>query len=395
MDVSAALQAAQERLEAIRKRQGITPLPAAERPLLPVANEQPTAIEWGQRALLERRQAEAERQGRMASHTLRMASHEERAEERAAVAPPSVAAVEEPPVEQPAAGYIRTYPSLNTAMIAANLVPAGRVWYLLRHVDRDGRGWLPVADVRQALDQVCTWRNLRKVLARGEGVFWQRDSQDRLFLLGPARAALALGVERLRGRPVLLSESVVRGDLAELRANLFATYHAGRVGEDKPITRAKLERLTGIPGRTQRHYDRLAATRRRRNISIGGKRHTAYQQDVAWEHGRGSFAFVDHHGRQGRRGSVYMAWQLPNSYTSSLAATTKGRQRKHNRSLDLVHKGALGNGETVKRLFYHSGGAAGRAYNRQGGADDAYYLSHIGTRSGAGVWHVLEKKQER
>lgn len=384
MDVSAALQAAQERLEAIRKRQGITPLPAAERPLLPTVNEQPAAaIEWAQRALLERRRAEGERQGRMASH--------KEVAEGAAVAPP---AVEEPPVvQQPAAAVIRTYPSLNTAMIAANQVPAGRVWYVLRHVDRDGRGWLPVADVRRALDGVCTWRNLRKILARGEGVFWQRN-QDRLFLFGPARAALALGVKRLRGRPVLLPESVIRGDLATLRANLFASYHAGRVGENQPVTRRKMESITGIPARTQRHYDRLAATKRRRNISIGGKRHTAYQQDVAWEHGRGSFAFVDHHGRQGRRGATYMAWQLPNSYSSGLEATTKGRQRKHNRSLDLVHKGVPGNGETVRRLFYDSGSKAARAYNRHGGADDSYYLSFLRTRSGAGLWHVLERQKK-
>lgn len=386
MDVSPALLAAQKRLEAIRKRQGITPTPAAERPALPVSGEQPdraAALAWGQAALLRRREAERERQGRMASH-------EESGQGAAAPAPaPTAAALPTP------APTIRTYPSLNTAMIAANVAPVGRVWYLLRYLDRDGRGWLPVDAAREALTRggplhLCTWRNLRKILARGEGQFWQRDEQDRLFLLGPARVAATLNVERLRGRPVLLPVATLAGDLAALRAALFASYHAGRRAQ-QPVTRRTMEQLTGVPARTQRHYDRLARTRRKRNICIGGQREQAYKQESAWQHGRGSFAFVDHHGRRGKPGRAYMAWQLPNSYQSPLEATKKGRQRRHNRSLDLVHKGALGNGGGVTRLFYHSGAAAGRAFNRHGGDHDAYFRGQE-TRGGAVLWHVLQRE---
>jgi hypothetical protein len=300
-------------------------------------------------------------------------------------------------------------------MLGQGLTAPGRIWLLLRHIDREGRGWL---DVTQALDKlchkesalrVCGRRQLRNLLRQGQDIFWLRD-KDRLWLRSTGRVAVALGVDRLRGRPVALPLSALLGGIGQVRAHFYAAFHSGRPANEKeetasPITRATLEKITHVPARTQRLYEERAGVLRQANIAVGERLTQDNLQERAWRHGRATFLFTDHEGKQGPAGRRYVAWRLPNSYQGPHATRPKGRLKKINRQIDLVNSRAQGNGldraskpDPADRLFHTNGQKAGQAYNRDQSHD--IYWPAARPRSGHSqlkrrrLWRVLPAKEE-
>ena len=77
---------------------------------------------------------------------------------------------------------VKVYPDIALGMLRQGETATGRIWLLLRHLDQEGRGWLRIDIIKHHLThktskhRVCGWRQLRKLLNRGEGVFWTRDS---------------------------------------------------------------------------------------------------------------------------------------------------------------------------------------------------------------------------
>lgn len=292
--------------------------------------------------------------------------------------------------------HIKVYPGMAVGMLRQGLEAPGRVYWLLRALDREGRGWLPIDEVRRKLCdkssswQICGWRRLRQLLAQGQGVLWQRDGADRIWLYGAARAAESVGIFKLAGRPVLIPISALLGGIQCVRAHFYASFHGGRPIESNPISRATLSAYTGVPERTQRLYDRITGTERRRNIAVGPYATNQNRHEQAWQRGRSCFEFYDHRGLQGAPGRTYVAWNLPNSYRSSHRHGAKGRQKKINRQLsDLVNKRARGNGHAVvDRVFWSSGAEAVKAA-ASGTACDAYWprLMRVGVR--ASLWGTL------
>lgn len=289
---------------------------------------------------------------------------------------------------------IVVHPTILLSMLKQHEEAPGRVWLLLRAIDRDGRGWLSVEDARHHLTgkdsllRICGWRRLRQLLAQGEGVFWHRDEQDRLWLYGAHRIAYKLDSGRLQGFPVELPISALLGGIQAVRAAFYATFHGGR--DSKPISRETLESLSGIPGRTQLEYDRVARVERTRNIAIG-ERHTAENaQERAWKHGRAAFHFIDTEGRQGRAGREYVAWHLPNSYHADYQRRSRGSRKRLNRKLaDLVKKGIPGNDDRViEKLFFPNGALAAKRYNRCS-EQDVYWKQQERSRAGGRLWHVM------
>lgn len=332
-----------------------------------------------------------------------------------AILPPPVAQPQPgPPVEQ----HVKAYPALLAACLRADLVPVGRIWLLARYLDRAGRGWLAVETLRRRLTgggvdsaesapitpplphKVCGWRRLRQIIRQGTGTFWSRDAAGRLWLHGAARVAARLGVDQLTGHPVYLPLAVLTGPIGPLRAHFYASIHSGRpaahAAPGNPISRRTLHRLTAVPPRTQRAYDRLAGVRRTPAIAVGARQSATGAQEQAWQRGRTLFTFIDHRGRHGPAGARYPAWHLPNRYRGSQTPAPRGRHKKINRQLrhrratlsatpDLVLARERGNGRCQRagaggadgwslprRLFHADGHGASRAHGGQP-ALDAYW----------------------
>ncbi len=207
------------------------------------------------------------------------------------------------------------------------------------------------------------WRRLRQILGQGHSRFWKWDkANNRLWLYGAARVAVNLDVARLSGKPVALTVKTITAGIGDFKAHLYGAWHSGRK-TNNPISRDVQQAITSIPQRTQRHYCKVAGIGRQINIVIGNKKNPEEAEKQAWQRGQATFDFVDHQGRQGRKGTIYIAWHLPNSYTGPHQQSPIGRMRKINRKLaDLVTKGAQGNGsETVEKLYFANGKEAGQA----------------------------------
>lgn len=296
-------------------------------------------------------------------------------------------------------------------MLKTGLAAPGRIWLLLRYLDQDGRGWLAVDQVRQQLGhkesalRVCGWRQLRNLLRQGQGIFWQRD-KSRIWLKSAARVAIALEVDRLRGRPVNVPLKALLEGIGQVRAHFYATFHSGRSfqssrpgkkedGPDKPISRATLRTISHVPARTQRLYEQRAGVEVRSNMAIGERLTEKHLQERAWRHGRATFSFTDSKGTHGPAGGRYVAWRLPNSYLGPHALSPKGRMKKINHQLDLVNSRAQGNEldragarQAFDRLFQPNGREAGRAYNRDQ-RRDIYWPTSRPTTAGRRLWRVL------
>jgi hypothetical protein len=292
--------------------------------------------------------------------------------------------------------------SLCTAVLQRKVTAPARVWLLLRMLDQDGRGWLPLDDVRERLTgdpspmRLCGQRHLRTLLNNGDGRFWTRQD-GRLWLRSTAKVAASLGVEKFRGPLIELPLATLTGPIGHFRSQLYAAFHSGRsagnhhspltqlqadssivghqqadssivghqpitnhhspITQSPPISRAALTTITGLSRRSQHAYERRANIKVRPNYALGPQcrciardSHTSEcfscttYQEYAWQKGTAVFPFHDHKGKHGRKGTTYIAWQLPNSYTAPNKVKRKTRNRRLNRKLaDLRNQRDAGN----------------------------------------------------
>ncbi len=260
------------------------------------------------------------------------------------------------------------HPSLLVACLKNEVAAIGRIWLLARFLDEHGRGWLTIDELRQQLTdkssplRIVGWRRLRQILNAGKGVFWERDDFGRLWLYGNIRVARHLGVTHFSGDEIQLPVQELLGTMGEVRNAFYTAFHCGR--ESSPISRATLNKVTGVPERTQRHYDDVHNTERVANFSLVTD---AGDQETAWQHGRAAFTFTDRQGKQGRAGASYTAIRLPNSYNTTRYARLTGKRKRLNHKLkqDLANYGTQGNSNgQIRRLFFTDGKQAGRVFGR-------------------------------
>ena len=68
---------------------------------------------------------------------------------------------------------VKLYPSIALGMLQKEVTTAGRIWLLLKYLDKNGRGWLDKREsVFRLTDKtsnlrVCGKRQLRNLLAKG------------------------------------------------------------------------------------------------------------------------------------------------------------------------------------------------------------------------------------
>ncbi|MBE2222366.1 MAG: hypothetical protein IAF02_12535 [Anaerolineae bacterium] len=302
---------------------------------------------------------------------------------------------------------VKVYPDIALAMLRQEQAAAGRLWLILRHLDREGRGVLRVVNIKQILTtskkryRLCGWRQLRNLLRQGDGIFWQRD-KEQVWLRSAGRVAAGLDVSKLNGRPVSVPIKHLLGTIGEARAYLYASFHAGRQAasepglRQKPIARDTLTTLTGLTAESQRGYERRIGIHVSQNYVVGERANQSSREERIWQQGGGTFEFVDYRGVQGKPGNGYVAWQLPNSYRVTLAHRPKGRQKRINRMLsDLFMQGMTGNKQRTieKRYFGDGAGAAkavgSRAAKRNCVEAEVFWLQHGGVNGRSRLWHML------
>jgi hypothetical protein len=316
------------------------------------------------------------------------------------------------------ADSVKLYPDIGLAMLRQEQTAGGRLWLLLRALDKSGRGWLRVANIRETLTKknrkhyLCGWRQLRNLLRDGDDLYWQRDS-ERIWLRGAAKVAYGLGVERLSGRPVALPLAALLDGIGRFRAELYAAFHSSRVkvtpgGKEQsaPIARETLTQLSGVGETSQRRYEEQLKRKKtaviiQPNFAIGQQTSQAEIEGKGWQQGNALFILNDYQGQQGTKGKAYVAWQLPNSYRGSHQQRPKGRQRRINRQLkDLVMKGMPGNeSQTAEvdarrtRRYYPTGKLAAQAFNRR--RTTRCYWRQSTTRNGRyAIWQHLEQRSD-
>jgi hypothetical protein len=301
---------------------------------------------------------------------------------------------------------LRVYPDLALAILRQEQAAPARVWYLLRHLDETGCGWLEETAVRHHLAdsqsplRLCGRRQLRNLLNEGEGLFWERRN-GRIWLRSLVKVAVGLEVNRLQGRPVAVPLTHFISGIGAFRAHLYATFHSGRGSQDQmagPIARETLANLSHVPPRTQRLYEAKARVKKAFNFALGQPVSTKTAQNTRWQKGHSLFELTDYRGKHGPAGAKYLAWQLPNSYNGPHPQQQNGRQKRLNQSIaDLLPIGMTGNDDTPVaparlRRYCRHGQMAARLYNRS--PRDFYWPTYRPTARDRGIWYVLNQSNK-
>lgn len=323
------------------------------------------------------------------------------------------ASPERPKAEASIPTWVKLYPDIGLGMLRRELAAPGRLWLMLRYLDREGCGLLRIDNLvnllarKSSSHRLCGKRQLRNLLRDGEDVYWTRD-KERVWLRSAARVAHALGVERLTGRPVALPVSALLDGIGSFRAHLYAAFHSGRIkdtphGEQTmPIARETMEQLSGVGRSSQRAYEERVGIDVQANFAVGEKSTKEDLEKRAWAKGRALFELKDYRGQQGKKGKTYLAWQLPNTYIGQHRHRPRGRQKRINRKLkDLVMKGMPGNAEGTNetqkpapsraerpdKIYFPNGKLAAKSYSRSP-QRELYWKGH---RTGNGRYDLWQR----
>jgi hypothetical protein len=202
---------------------------------------------------------------------------------------------------------------------------ACRAYILAKSLDLTGLGSIVYSDLADLATQLKiqpkTWHRWVKRAYR-LGLFVDRS---RMVLAGYKVAAEIFGCDSVGVRPASISigHLVSDGWIAYIWSAYEQTFN------QRPISRDKLNRLTGIPERTQRRWDRRAGVERRPNYNVS--KHTADELPGVMEftEHKGAFVFTDKSGKNPRT-----AWRLPDIRTATAADSLKrGRSRKINKAI--------------------------------------------------------------
>lgn len=203
-----------------------------------------------------------------------------------------------------------------------------------------------------------------------------------LVLASAARAAAAVGCEYIGARKARMSAADLIGPGS--RARVWAAFEVGFNG--RPISRARMAAIAGVPERTQRDRDVVATTQRQANYATAP---APTQARPRVDHFISRTTFTTHDGK--------IAWRLPDARTNDIAQRGPvGRARKANRDLlQLRHDGSFQTQrplsltpqlESPVRLFYATLASTRRAMIRlgkhPGGVREIYELHALRDRPG-------------
>lgn len=239
-------------------------------------------------------------------------------------------------------------PDLAHAWLKSGDANLGRVWLILKTLDTDNCGWLSVRKTETVLTEkssplrIFGKRQFRKLLQYGNQRFWTRD-KTRIWLRSALRVAQAYEITRFQADAVAICPKPLFESVSSARAVLYSTIYADK---DAPISRATLSDLTEISPNSQRSYEKRVNIKVERNYALVSQQQDGQDgKEARWKLGRASFTVF-------YKGNRWLARQLPNRYTTSIARPLPKRKRRLNKALrDLSNQGTTGNAQIKSRLY--------------------------------------------
>jgi hypothetical protein len=261
-----------------------------------------------------------------------------------------------------------------------------QVWLLMcQHEQQAGaHGMLPVSDVRALLADRLGWSagQIRKIIGQGNGRFWTRDDNGRLFRHGVHRLANEFNAGELEGRAVILPNEALEADRGTFNAHLFAAFFSGQKSGQGWITQEFIQKRWGLDPRTQRRYLSRLNVKRTRNtrvVACGGEEKLAELATEGYDINN-LFWIRDSEGREGKRGGGVWMKNDPSTTYGIHRQTTARRKRKINKRIDPVATPRPGNGSPV-RIFHANAKEAAKAHAKNPHVDHVYpaYTTKKGT----------------
>lgn len=151
---------------------------------------------------------------------------------------------------------IRTWATLDSAILKARQDACYRLWHVARAIDEPGSGLVPVKAIREAIKQLdlsgLSDGQLSRLLEKGSGVFWAVFHRR-----GRGRWLRLAGIERLIDVFGLHRTGAIRWvTLPKTLAGWRAALTFSQAKPSRPISHAVLGSLAGRTSRTSRTYRR-------------------------------------------------------------------------------------------------------------------------------------------
>jgi len=259
---------------------------------------------------------------------------------------------------------IKIYPLIGLAAKRNRAGGSFRLWVVARHLDQpEGSGKVRIKDLKEYLEIMgVNPRTYRRWIhnAVAIGIF-EQDLSGRFYRYkSPARTAIILGAK------TIVTPVVIQDPVRLFEAGWIGVVWAGfleSLNRDRPVSRAVLEKMSGVPETTQRYYERIAGDMIKVFPSfnvIGPIREKDPEK-------RGEQV---QHLRRSQEDDSYrimgnmLVQQLPNVYTASgINRSNPGRSRKEREVLSHLFSGQQVKDE-IPRLYYNSRRASERAAKR-------------------------------
>jgi len=259
---------------------------------------------------------------------------------------------------------IKIYPAIGLAAKRNRAGGSFRLWIVARHLDQpEGSGKVRIKDLKEYLESVNVHpRTYRRWISNAVAIgIFEQDLSGRYFRYkSPARTAIIFKAK------TILTPVMIQDPACLFSPGWIGVVWAGfleSLNRDRPISRAVLEKISGVPETTQRYYEHLAGDMIEVFPSfnvIGPIREKDPEK-------RGEQV---QHLRRSQDDDSYriignsLVQQLPNVYTASgINRSSPGRSKKERAILSDSFSGQRVNEENP-RLYYNSRRASEKAAKR-------------------------------
>jgi len=266
-------------------------------------------------------------------------------------------------------------------------VGAFRLWFIAKDYDRGGSGFIPAKAFRQHIAKLgivrpTFYRWLSQAFELGLIKRTRTNRGGQVYaLVALDQGAMLAGVSSLLS-PVKVDQNrfVSKGWLS-IVWGAYIKHFDGRI-----ISRATLERLTGVPARTQQSYEGRINVKRKGHIASFGDPSKDPDHAMAIDARRGIY---------GRAGMTFK--RLPNSRIvrdENIQIANRGRTGKANKGLRALLNSRSSSPKPYYRLYFDSYPKLKRAI--RGKQQDGNALSRPNTRylfvkdaQGVGIWDAV------